>query len=753
MMKIQQHKCCAARVIILLLAIGITSPSFAQTTGGIAVGQNTASASSAKASLTAPAPIKIGFKPEPVKVELVKPAPQPSTCPNFQAQEIYPVKNYEGHNICPTSASRMIYVSANGIDTNNGSSMTSPVKSWAKALQIANTAACNCWIVFKRGETFTEPNGVLIRASSQNMGISPQSPLVITSYGSGIERPMMTFRSLNIWGAPNRPDFGNLILSGLHFKVSPGTGGTAIRMLSGTKNIVIHDNFIEGYGVNIVVQSNPGDRIFDKVAIRSNVISDAASSPGPGGHSQGIYTDRVKDLIIEDNFIDRNGYAGNRDTGLPNTIVACSANNAIAVNTASYLNSCPAGTTPVYADTQATIFNHNLYMQGGGFPIIVRNNIISRGSSHGLQARSGAQIENNIFSRNPLAAFFGYPAPDAPNSNDYTSTFINNVVSEGNDISSTLSRGFGIHHNSAKRSIISNNIIANTMHNMLRYNKIAIDVTCIDSSYVAGTPKNLCNTSISNNIVYNWSDPQGGQPLRMNLNASQTDYRQIIVGMNKFQDSGLSPTRTMVEFLGDRLDSTGNAITFFGNQYIATNQSQIRFNVGGTPVSRNMAQWRQQREPSAMAASSIPYRNTCRTLATYYDDMILGNRNNDNCAIMHSDDLFERFASALKNAKNARLSDSRFSTQTILAYLRQGFEVEYYTVNASAGAGGSISPSGAVNVPTGTDKDFAIVANPGYRIDQVMINGGSWGALSGYTFMNVNSNGTISATFRPIASQ
>jgi hypothetical protein len=71
------------------------------------------------------------------------------------------------------------------------------------------------------------------------------------------------------------------------------------------------------------------------------------------------------------------------------------------------------------------------------------------------------------------------------------------------------------------------------------------------------------------------------------------------------------------------------------------------------------------------------------------------------------------------------------------------------TVTASAGTGGSISPSGAVSVDYGSDQAFTISANTGYTVEDVLVDGASQGAVSTYTFENVNGGHTISASFLP----
>ncbi len=70
-----------------------------------------------------------------------------------------------------------------------------------------------------------------------------------------------------------------------------------------------------------------------------------------------------------------------------------------------------------------------------------------------------------------------------------------------------------------------------------------------------------------------------------------------------------------------------------------------------------------------------------------------------------------------------------------------------YTINASAGSNGRISPSGTVSVTAGTSQNFTITPNSGYVIADVRVNSTSVGAVPDYTFSNVRSNQSISASF------
>ncbi|QXP80365.1 MULTISPECIES: choice-of-anchor D domain-containing protein [Winogradskyella] len=68
-------------------------------------------------------------------------------------------------------------------------------------------------------------------------------------------------------------------------------------------------------------------------------------------------------------------------------------------------------------------------------------------------------------------------------------------------------------------------------------------------------------------------------------------------------------------------------------------------------------------------------------------------------------------------------------------------------ITASAGANGSISPSGSTSVGCGDDETFTITADSGYAVDDVLVDGVSVGALTSYTFNNVTAAHTISVSF------
>ena len=76
-----------------------------------------------------------------------------------------------------------------------------------------------------------------------------------------------------------------------------------------------------------------------------------------------------------------------------------------------------------------------------------------------------------------------------------------------------------------------------------------------------------------------------------------------------------------------------------------------------------------------------------------------------------------------------------------------GSGYSYYTIRATAGSGGSISPSGSISVREGRDQTFTITPDKDYAVANVKIDGKSIGAVKSYTFENVRRTHTIEVIF------
>ncbi len=70
-----------------------------------------------------------------------------------------------------------------------------------------------------------------------------------------------------------------------------------------------------------------------------------------------------------------------------------------------------------------------------------------------------------------------------------------------------------------------------------------------------------------------------------------------------------------------------------------------------------------------------------------------------------------------------------------------------YSITATAGSNGTISPVGVTTVNSGKSQTYTITPAGGYQVSSVTVDGVSVGAVTSYTFSNVVTNHAISATF------
>jgi hypothetical protein len=87
--------------------------------------------------------------------------------------------------------------------------------------------------------------------------------------------------------------------------------------------------------------------------------------------------------------------------------------------------------------------------------------------------------------------------------------------------------------------------------------------------------------------------------------------------------------------------------------------------------------------------------------------------------------------------------DQVVTTHTIHAT----FSADSVTISSFAGANGTISPQGSIDVAIGGGQMYTIAPISGYEILEVIVDGVAMGGIDSYTFSNVKTNHTISATF------
>lgn len=343
--------------------------------------------------------------------------------------------------LTPSADTRKVYVSSSqGDDGNDGLTEGTAVKTLAMAKTLLRTGSAD-WMLLKRGDSWKEQTSLAIAPG----GRSEAERIVYTCYGEDGPRPRLlsgvTFGvikgrsnyalvSLDFYADERDPDSPT-------FK-GPAAPGVRVRVVGPSKNLLVEDCAVRFGGISFQNTKRgeeakedrplrPEER--ERIEVRRCMLWDNYNGQGRGPHSDrssGMFTHSVADLLVEECFIDHGGWHDRVGGG-------------------------------------RSIYSHNLYLSSGTRENIVRGNIIARGASHGLQARSGGLVEGNLFVRNAMAMLTG---GNPANGESPFARVLRNVILESDDIaphrwskSGKQVRGHGIELHCRPNTLCEGNIV------------------------------------------------------------------------------------------------------------------------------------------------------------------------------------------------------------------------------------------------------------------------------------------------------
>jgi len=108
---------------------------------------------------------------------------------------------------------------------------------------------------------------------------------------------------------------------------------------------------------------------------------------------------------------------------------------------------------------------------------------------------------------------------------------------------------------------------------------------------------------------------------------------------------------------------------------------------------------------------------------------------------------FAGWNTAVDGSGADRTPASTFSMPAANTVLYAKWSINTYTITASSGANGAVTPSGVTTKDYGSSQVYAVTPQTHYHIVDVLVDDVSVGSGSSYTFSNIQSNHTISATF------
>lgn len=373
--------------------------------------------------------------------------------------------------INPSPDSRVVYVSSStGDDANDGLSPETPKRTISAGNALLRDHFPD-HLLLKRGDVF-EASGNNVLSQWKN-GRSADEPMVLSYYGDSGPRPVIIIRrklvdhraesrhyqafvGLDIYKANSDPDSS-------YFESESSAYG--MRFYGGGRNILVEDCVLR---FNAIVFESYLENAYYYPVVRRNII-----------HGNWIHGSSLTDIsriwglvmigvrggyLIEENVLDYNGW------------------NSAIVN---------AG---------ANMVSHNLYIQysnvEGG---VIRGNILARGSSHGIVARSGGIVDANLMTMNAIGlSMGGLNPPTVPAVNNFPNRSLYNVVLNGrrmdpNDGSSPRTTAVWGISLDFFNSRIEENIIANRLE---------------DGAVGNFQLNNGATGEFIENIVYNWVPAQ-----------------------------------------------------------------------------------------------------------------------------------------------------------------------------------------------------------------------------------------------------
>ena len=473
-------------------------------------------------------------------------------------------------DITPSDDTRTIFVSSSlGNDRNDGTSPNFPVRTLARGYeQLRNGKPDH--LLLRTGDIWNEtfPRW---RVS----GRSEQEPILIGKYGPN-DKPLILAGSGS--GFRTAENVSHLAIVGLSFfahtrdpyntATYTGTaGGDGMAFLGDVHDLLIEDVTVDQFTKNIVFQPSYGRS--DNVRIRRSIVTDAYNGSG-------IYINGVDGITIEGSVFDHNGW--NEIVDIPD---------------------------------QRT--DHNIYFSADNNGVVVRDNLIVDGGMHGLQARAGGIIQNNLFVRNPIGMTFGIAGGAMSHVGGAFGEVSGNVFLGGRDVDGE-GRGWAIELGNLRpggNTLVKDNLIAHDAQRLFPAIQLNIGRDIKNPQDTVG----LHDVNIVGNVVYDWHSGLSTTNRFVNGGTDLNGYSGVLVRNNDFQR--MTSGRAILH----RHNVDLSLEKWEGNRYFAEDDD-VKFQNG--QVQQSYGDWRRFIDPSS-AFTEVEYFAPDRTFESY--SVSLGHRN------------------------------------------------------------------------------------------------------------------------------
>jgi hypothetical protein len=514
--------------------------------------------------------------------------------------------------VTPEAGATVVYVSRDGSDSSGNGTINSPVATVQKALTLVHPQTpggqgFGDQILLRRGDTF---NTQLTNWTYS--GQNANNPFVLGAYSDpnkpSSERPKINSGNGTAFSnqatTNNHPAWSNFSFLGVSFEASDrnyrqptpnftvgtrsdGQGGTyGMFLLGALNNISIEDCSFQYFRTGLSIQAVSGWGRPQNVTLRRDVIADQyVVSFDAAGHyvtSEGIYAQGIDTVKLEENVFDHNGWMD-----------------------------------PAYGNFGAvpSLYNHNAYLNDDSNNVVVTGNIFANASSHGIQARSGGTVTNNLFLNNPIAMSYGFEH-EHERPGGVFGEVSGNIVYGGRDISGAA-RGWGLEIGNLTPkangggTVVKNNIYAGYANDGQPAIQVSIPINVTNPQTAVG----VNDLTVQNNIVYGWTKGVYINPGFAMGGTGRFAYNNVSFLNNEFQQVNTTPIVSHGPSYTPSVETwRGNRYSIQGSASGSTPYFQTKIN--GTLTNQTLAQWQSTVEPTA-STPSISYPDPQRSPASY----------------------------------------------------------------------------------------------------------------------------------------
>lgn len=225
--------------------------------------------------------------------------------------------------------------------------------------------------------------------------------------------------------------------------------------------------------------------------------------------------------------------------------------------------------------------------------------------------------------------------------------------------------------------------------------------------------------------------------------------------------SVITNTISAIAGTGGRISPQGNVQVDYGENQSFSIESNTGYYISGVLVDNNPAgpvtnyTFNNVTSPHSISASFSRYTYTINSTSGSGGSI----SPSGSIIIPHGDsrtfDINPAFGFQVEDLRVDNVSVGAVSSYTFYDVtanhsISATFETAVYDITASAGSGGSISPSGTMSATHGSSRSFAITPAAGYQISDVRVDNVSVGTVSSYTFSSITADHNISAAFETI---